>query len=232
MRSITWILTVLLLAGTAEAQSTSAKATADKSTSAAANDFPRWDFGVTAGLFNAHPGNNNPSSYDDDWFAQGRYTASIGRYWTENLKTEFEFATTGEGSRYVHGLVRLPGGSPYSYSSEQVHWINHVTARVVYQFLDNTWVHPWVSAGAVFQADRWGYEIPPEYFFIDPRNPNVPVRPPFNPGRQWDYSAGGSLGTGVKFYVSSNKYINSGLVVSYAKPTTTITLLTGFGIDF
>ena len=219
MRRITWIFAVLLATSAAEAQSP---------------DFKKWDFGTSVGMFEVAPGDDDDAY--DEWYLEGRYSASIGRYWTRNLKTEIEFATSGEGSQFRQGYVRPPGSNaihPFTY--EQHHRIQQATARVVYQFLDNTWVHPWMSAGVVYEMDHQRFDVPPGFLYssYDPRVPlPVPIVPQTTPGKSTDHRVGGSIGAGTKVYVSPNSYFNTGIVASFTKPSATWTFLLGFGIDF
>ena len=227
MRRFAWIFVVLLTCGVAEARQSSAPAQTPA-------ERPKWDFGLTAGLFEVRPDDNN-SIYGDEWFFEGRYAASIGRYWTENLKTELEYAVSGEGTHYVQDYVLLPGApQPYPYSYEQFHRIHHTTARVVYQFFENTWVHPWVSAGVVYEADRQHQFLPARYQYTnDPRtSPPLVLTRETTTDPTTEHRVGASFGFGSKFYVSTNSYINTGVIVSRTKPTTTIALVAGFGIDF
>ena len=227
MRNFTWIFAVLLIAGTAEARQSPAPGKAP-------DEQPKWDFGVTAGLLEVRPEDYN-AAYGDDWFFEGRYAASIGRYWTRNLKTEIEFAASGEGKRYVQEYALLPGApQPYPYSYEQFHRIQHTTARVVYQFLDNAWAHPWVSAGVIYEADRQHQFLPARYQYNnDPRTgPPLMLARETRTAATTDHRVGGSIGFGSKFYVSTDSYVNTGLIVSRTKPTTTISFIAGFGIDF
>ena len=217
------MFTLLLVAGAAEAQSM------------APADREKWDFGTSVGMFEVSPGDNQ-RAYGDDWYLEGRYAASIGRYWTRNLKTEIEFATSGEGSQFRDGYARVPGTNaiqPFAY--QYFHRIQQTTGRVVYQFFDNTWVHPWLSAGVVYEMDHQRFDVPPGFLYssYDPRVPQpVPVDPKSTSGRSTDHRAGGSIGAGTKVYLSPNSYLNSGIVASFTKPSATWTVLLGFGIDF
>src|SRR5688572_17346109 len=97
MRRTLWICVVLLgfVARAAEAQSASAKPRVDKQPAQ-----PKWDVGASVGLLSASP---SPADepYGGEWYFEGRYAVSIGRYWTEHLKTEVEFVTSGKGERYI-----------------------------------------------------------------------------------------------------------------------------------
>ena len=194
---------------------------------------PKWDLNLNAGAFGANPGEREYPY--NDWYTEGRYAASIGYYWTEHLKTELEFAHSGQGSRFIQDFAHVPGTSVIQpISIEAFHRIQHASARVVWQFLDNAWVHPYVNAGYVFEAERRRHHAPIQYYYPgDPRTrPPILVRPEFNGDSHHEYRSGVSVGAGSKFYVSSKAYINTGLQWTAAPPAKTLTVLGGFGVEF
>ena len=223
MRTISGIFAILLMWATLAGAQTTVS-------------VPKWDFSVNAGLFNAQPEEREPQNSYDQWYSEGRYAIGLGYYWTENFKTEIEFAHTPEGSRYVQDFVNIPGtGQVYPYSFESFHRIQQTSVRAVWQFLDNSWVHPHVNGGFLFEAERHRYHVPQQFPFPpDPRGTTPPVllRPEFRSGEITDHRGGVTVGGGAKFYVSANAYINTGMQVTYAKPATTVSFIAGFGFDF
>ena len=224
MRKTAWILLLLFTATAAQAQ---------QSASAKTPERPRWDVNITIGAFGADPGERDYPYHD--WYTEGRYAASIGYYWNEHLKTELEFAHSGEGSRFIQDFAQVPGtGAIQPISIEAFHRVQQASARVVWQFLDNTWVHPYVNAGYVFDAERRHFHSPIQYYYPgDPRTrPPILVRPELNSDPSYDLRSGVSIGAGSKFYVSPQAYINTGVQWTYARPAKTLTLLGGFGVEF
>jgi len=221
MRKTAWIFVVLFAASTAEAQQ------------AAPSAPPRWDVNLNAGIFGHRPGD-----FDDrynNWYTEGRYAASIGYYWTENLKTELEFAHSGEGDRYVQEAVRVPRtGALHSVPVEAFDRLQQTSLRMVWQFGNNTWVHPYVNAGYVLDADRQSRRSPVTYSYPgDPRTvPPILVQPEISSGPDIEYRSGVSLGAGSKFYVAPAAYINTGVQWTYTRPAKTITFYSGFGVEF
>jgi opacity protein-like surface antigen len=219
MRKALWIIAVLLsVAGPASAQDV---------------EHPAWDFNVSAGLFQGRPLDDTQGW--DDWYSVGRYAASIGRYWTTHFKTEVEMSTTGEGRRYTQEFVAVPGlVINYPVSVEVFHRLRQASARAVWQFNDNAWVHPYLNAGVVYDIERTRYRAPEQYYY-PPGDPRIVPRIPVRPGRadeKTDRRAGFTIGGGSKFFVSPNAYINTGIQITRAKPSTTVSLLAGFGFDF
>jgi hypothetical protein len=225
MRKIAWIF--VLIAGSANV------AHAQSSSTATPPDNPRWDANLNAGVFGHRPGD-----FDDrynNWYNEGRYAASIGYYWTEHLKTELEFAHSGEGDRYVQELVLVPGSGAFHHVPvEAFSRLQQTSLRMVWQFGHNTWVHPYANAGYVLDADRQRRRSPVTYSYPgDPRTvPPILVRREINSGPEIKYRSGVGLGVGSKFYVTPAAYINTGLQWTYARPAKTITFLSGFGVEF
>src|SRR3954468_844435 len=175
MRSISQIFAALLLSvGPAAAQTATAPS--------------RFDATGTVGLISAQmPDADQP--YYQDWYQQGRYAGSIGFYITEHLKTEFEHAWSGEGSRQLLEY-RQVNGQPYPFATQQAFQLQQSTLRIVWQFRDNAWVHPYLSAGAVLDIERQRMQ-----------------------GTRTELRGGISLGGGAKFYMSPRSFFNTGAIV-------------------
>jgi hypothetical protein len=203
-------------------------------------DRPRFDVNFSAGFFEARPEEDESTNTYQHWYGEGRYALGLGYYWTDNFKTEIEFAHTPEGSRYVQDFVTIPGsgGQVFPYSFESYHRIQQTSVRAVWQFLDNVWVHPYLNGGFVYEAERNRYLVPEQYRYLpppDPRGTPPPpelLRPAFRSGDVMEHRGGVTIGGGAKFYMSPAAYINTGMQVTYARPSTTVSFLAGFGIDF
>jgi hypothetical protein len=222
MRRISFIFVVLLgfFGGTAEAQQPAQ---------------PKWDAGASVGLLSASPSPVD-EPYGGDWYFEGRYAVSIGRYWTDHLKTEVELLTSGEGERFTQRYSSVPGAAPYSYpySVQESHTLRQVSGRLVWQFFDNAWVHPYVFGGVVYDAERRETYIPQQYYYPDPRNQSPPqvLAPATNTGPETVHRVGGIAGVGAKIYLSRNAFFNTAFVMSHAKPARTASIIGGFGVDF
>lgn len=218
MRRITGLFAVLLIPALAEAQPSEAT-------------LPHWDFNVSVAQFNANPGRHE-ATYDD-WYSTGRIATSIGYYWSENLKTEIEYANTGEGSIFLQEFFRLPNGQVYPLSVEEYHHLQQASIRLVWQFFDNRWVHPYLNVGAVLDIDRRTYDVPASYYPVDPRGvPPQFVRDQYPSGTVVDYGGGVSYGGGVKFFVSQQAYLNTAMQFTYGDRFKTASFLAGFGFEF
>jgi hypothetical protein len=197
---------------------------------------PSWDLGATIGSIGVSPETPH-ERYGDDWFFEGRYAVSIGKYWTEHIKTELEFAHSGEGSRYVQQFVNVPGVPPhYSIPGEEHNRLQQLSARVVYQFFDNAWVHPYVFSGASFDINRRRTDIPPNYYYppVTPQNRPAPilVTPARVEGPDTTWRPAAVFGTGAKMYMTPRAFFNAAAIGTIGKRLDTVSFIAGFGIDF
>ena len=219
MRRISWIFAVLLGIGasTAEAQSQAPQ--------------KRFDAAVSAGWLEGKPGPND-TPYGDDWFGAGRYGAQIGYYWTEHLKTEVEFARSGEGEIYLLENRRMPDGGAFSYRVDSIHRVDQLGVRMAYQFGSNQWIHPYVSGGVYGEADRTRAHVDDQMYY--PIGARTPILiPGSDSDTHYHYDVGFTVGAGAKFYVSKHAFFNAGSIGTWANSTTgSFSFIAGFGIDF
>ena len=196
-------------------------------------DPKQWEVAGSAALFYATPGDND-TQYHDEWYFEGRYAVAIAHYWTENLKTEVEYATSGEGSTYRQEFRTIPGNPPnYPYSVESFHRLEQVSARMVWQFGTNRWAHPYVSGGFVGDRERRRIHVPEQYQYVRGRSGDPVARVhEINSEPTCEYRIGVTAGAGVKAYLSPNAFFNLGAVGSYSRPAATLSFLAGFGVDF
>jgi opacity protein-like surface antigen len=229
MRRLSVIFMILLgltWAGRAEAQSTSAKAASDK-----LSDLPRWDVAGSASLFWAKPGASD-TLYQDDWYFNGRYAAAIGQYWTEHLKTEVEYAASGESSTFSQGFRNVAGvAGSFPVPIETLHRLEQGSVRMLWQFGSNAWVHPYVSGGLVVERERKRIHVPPQFQFTSGREP-VLIVPESTSDPAFEYRLGFTAGAGAKVYMTENAFFNTGIVGTFSNPVRTFSLHAGFGIDF
>jgi hypothetical protein len=189
-----------------------------------------------AGLLEANP-RQSDGPYGDDWYSKGRYGVWVGRYWTDHLKTEVEFATSGEGSRYVQRYSSAPGVPPYyPYSVREQFRLHQVSGRMVRQFFENSWAHPYVFGGVSYEAERKRVRIPEQYFYLngDSRIPanRILLSPAVNAGPDTTHRIAAIAGAGTKVYWSPRAFFNTNFMVSVARPSRNISLIAGFGWDF
>jgi opacity protein-like surface antigen len=220
MRVITLIAVLLVAAGRAEARQAESSPAPKK-----------WDVSVTVAAAHMSPGESD-TRYWDDWYFAGRYAAAIGRYWTEHLKTEVEYARSGEDSIYFQDSGRVAEtGLTYPITLESFHRLEQLSARMTWQFGRNTWIHPYVSGGIVGDRERQRRHIAEQYGYPVGRERLLLTRE-FNSGPTREYRLGFSADAGAKFYVSRNAFIKSGVNFTFSGRARTFNLLAGFGMDF
>ena len=94
--------------------------------------YRRWDVGAGVGL--------RIGETDDTVVPPGMWLAEVGRYWTPHVRTVFTATTAGQQSYGGYGdaeIVTKPAT---------------LGAALAYQFLENEFVHPYISAGARFAS--------------------------------------------------------------------------------
>src|SRR5262245_45482752 len=101
--------------------------------------FRKWDIG---GGVNIRFGD-----HDDPVVPTGAWTADFGRYWTPHLKTSIAVMTTRQDTYATGPGAYDPRASTTSYT-KTITQPPGFGASVAYQFLDNDFVHPYVTAGA------------------------------------------------------------------------------------
>lgn len=74
---------------------------------------------------------------------------SAGYYFTPNVKFEVGLAQSGSGRFYSNQAIDVPDAAYQQYVSEH-HTVTATTASpaIVYRFLENRWVHPFLGGGA------------------------------------------------------------------------------------
>ena len=165
MRKIAWGFAFLLLAGSSDARQLS-------------GPFRTWDVSTAAGSFNGQSSSGHSSSgYHDDWHHAAEWRVTAGRYWTPHFKTEVEFGATGEGDRYTQRVISRAGSDPpYPAGAQDFVRIRQGSAKVAWQFLDNQWIHPYLSAGVSIDEERTRTHVFTPIFYPDPRNPSTACR--------------------------------------------------------
>jgi opacity protein-like surface antigen len=198
--------------------------------------YRRWDITLAAGL---HIDNESRAdddrevfAYDDDYWQAGLgVQADVGRYWTSHLKTELSFAYLTGHETYGSDIVPVPNGVGQAFYQTDVAR-KYFGAAVTYQFLDNVFAHPYVSAGvrtsifdrhkvrnpSAWVSDRFlsrEYPIPP----LDTRDRDVQTRP--------------YVAAGFKSYFDERTFIRSELSTAFSdRGPVHWALRLGFGIDF
>jgi hypothetical protein len=195
-----------------------------------------WDVSGMGGFFFGRPADTSQDRQYDRWYNAGTLAITAGRYLTRHLKIEAEGVVAGEGERYVTRLVQVPGGGgPFPISSEQFVRINGVSGAIVWQFFDNQWVHPFVSAGASLDFDRERrHTWPQSYYRGDPRVPGNEVQIVREGTEDLGTTrrARATIGVGAKVYVLPRAFFRTDARIGFDSRSGHVALRVGFGTDF
>jgi hypothetical protein len=185
-------------------------------------DPARWDISAGAGTFS---GRRTGINDWDTWYTTGAARIDVGFYWTPHLRTEATVLRSGEGHLFSQTPVVVPGQAfpSFQYATHRMQ-TTQVSAAVTYQFLENAWVHPFLSAGTLLSVDRDRVEAAP----TRPGPAALPVLTETQTSAVHPFIA-----AGAKFYVSPRAFIRSDLRVSLGTGgRSQVSVGAGIGVDF
>ena len=188
----------------------------------------RWDAGGSVGWFT---GNKDDIADDwNDWYDTFAVSLDAGRYWTPHLKTEASATFAGEGSVYGQEQVAIPVQPFFIYRFREHHFrVAAISAAAVYQFLENSWVHPFVSAGVSL---GWERERSLTQRFV-PTNDRPFFPPILEETRETSFDAWPFVGGGFKFYASERVFIRTDVNTAFdSRGLSRATWRVGIGMDF
>jgi hypothetical protein len=184
---------------------------------------PLWDGSFNLGLLSGQRRDLNEWS---SWYSTGTYSAELGRYLTPHLKVSLDAGRSGEGEIFSQQQVIVPGQPSPNFIYEQ-HFLerSYVSGSVSYQFFENAWVHPFVTAGAqhAWEQDRVRVQgtssgrLPPP-----PPTDSVVSRTRVRP----------FVGAGAKFYLTPRAFAQGQVQVAPGPDGAHIAANGGFGVDF
>lgn len=222
------VMAALSVAGEARAQGMPAGAGGAESAER------RWDASVGTGLFYGRPPKVSANEFDN-WYHTGLLGFTVGRYLTPHVKVEGELGMTGEGRRFVQRFIDVPGRGPYPVGSEHLLNMRSVSGALTWQFLENQWVHPFVSAGVSVDLDRTRVHTWPQSYY--PGHPFLPG--PRIPSAEQIEDVGttarvrGLIGAGAKLYVTPRAFFRTEARVGVgAERSGHVAFRVGFGFDF
>jgi hypothetical protein len=133
--------------------------------------MPRWDVSGAMGWRTVLV----QDELYDDWDHRFAYVGTFGYYWTPHLKTEVEIGGASESEFYTTRPAQVTGlqFTPYVQTDHHVTTVPIAGARVVYQFFENQWFHPFAGVGVTLDVSRDRTHTPRQTAFI-PSRPNQP----------------------------------------------------------
>jgi hypothetical protein len=190
----------------------------------AAGPVARADAAGALGWFNARKVVSDANLYDNDWYNRSLYGGgSLGWYWSDNWKTEFEAGASTE-ARLNAAVPTTINGRPASIYSTYEFSTRRVAVGQLYQFYRNVWVHPFIGGGVDLtweSIDRYD-----ETFSTG--SPTRVERPTQDEFHVRPYAT-----LGLKAYMTRRGFFRTDLkFVADSHGLDEVTLRFGFGIDF
>lgn len=195
--------------------------------------YRAWDLNASVGVHvveRRDAGGVADAQYGDSTNGNWAFGFDIGRYWTSHLKTELGLILWPGWNDYTQQPFVAPNGARgYTSTSSRIEQ-TQVSFAGTWQFLENTFAHPYLTAGArvgfldvreVGSGIAWvpgqsaSYPVPP----FERESSDVVVRP---------YVAGG-----FKSYFNERVFTRPEFAVAFNSggPSQWTTRL-GFGVDF
>lgn len=131
---------LLLLASTAQAQQLDRRGI----------PYRAWDVDAGVGFQSLASSDRRPGAdlNQTGWDVSWAGTVDVGHYWTSHLKTSVGLTFLQSTTEWESSLVpAVPGGRGYAATVYDVNRLQ-VSAAGTWQFLENAFMHPYVSAGA------------------------------------------------------------------------------------
>jgi hypothetical protein len=195
--------------------------------------FRHWDFDASVGLHisDAIDSGEAGNLFVESWSATAAVSGGVGRYWTSHWKTEVGVVNYPRDNGFGQEPVPLPAGVAYAFYRAQIQR-RQLVAAGTYQFLENVFAHPYLSAGtrvgfvnihkvrdtrvSVYNGrTETVYQLPP----LDQRETLVQVRP--------------FLAGGFKSYFNERAFVRSELSTSFSRRgLSQFVMRLGFGVDF
>jgi hypothetical protein len=192
---------------------------------ATAQPTTKWDGASSFGLMWGEPTKVAREPYSDDE-PDIAFNFDLGRYWGTHFKTDVGLTLTPERTFYESTTGLVPGAYFFTTNDRS---LSLISGAATYQFFENDFMHPYVSAGAqagwsrehrvrpvtTYTANRVQYTIPE----LDERTTSALVRP--------------FVAAGSKSYFNERTFIKSELLVAAGpRGFSHATLRIGFGADF
>lgn len=214
---VTFAAAVLLHPGTAFAQLLSLSPPAPT----------RWDASGQVGWVSTSK--EDVAEEWNDWADAAALSLDVGRYLSPHLKLEGSATLTTDGTVYSYGQLSRPGQPPVFFSREHRFRVAALSAAAHYQFFENRWIHPFLTAGAQIGWERERVLTPPLQFAG--RSGRDALPPPEQ--RRDRIDARPFAGAGAKFYVGERAFLRTDLTAAFdAGGVARVTWRGGVGVDF
>ena len=191
-------------------------------------DAPRWDAAIYTGWYGAA----RPDAAEwDEWTDTGFGGGSASFAWAPLFRTELDVSFSGRGRVYAPATVFIPGQPSVITRTEERRYRDTVLAgSVIYDPLQNRWVHPFIGAGVGVVREDLRVETPEWIYYGRP--PGGVVFPAQPTTTDVTYRAAPHVVGGARFYVAEGAFIRTDLRVAFAEDSPSALLRIGLGFDF
>jgi hypothetical protein len=193
---------------------------------------PRWEATGHVGWYGLH----KPNIADwDQWLDAGAGGLSAAFYWTPHVKTEVDFSFAGRGEAYTQESLPFPGPPPATIFRLNKHQCRDaaLAAALIYQPLENRWVHPFIGAGLGVVREHARIESTESRYFSGP-GPIPPITlaaPPIV--TDVSHRVEPQVVGGFKFYVAERAFLRTDLRIGFSQDGASSALWRfGVGVDF
>lgn len=193
--------------------------------------FDRFDAAAYVAWFRGNRGGTGVEVYRD-WYSAPLGGLSFGRYWTEHVKTEVEFASTGRGRLTSSGYEQLGPGVSRSVFREHFYTVRTVSVIQSYQFRHNAWVHPFAGAGVDFDWERRRTDSRTQIFRTGGTGPPASAPGPPQTEERTELLPRAALVVGLKAYLARRAFFRTDIRASVAKGVDHVSWRFGLGLDF
>jgi hypothetical protein len=189
--------------------------------------LPKWDAGASFGLFWGDGWQPSLNGYSDT--TNVAYQFDLGRFWTTHVKSDFGVVLTPRRNGYETVALPFAGvNGPYAFDSVE-RSVTAFTGAASYQFFENDFMHPFVSAGVQMGLANEHRSRPQQTYTIN----RVSYVAPAVDSESREVLARPFVAVGAKSYFNERTFVRSELLVAFKSGGYShATLRLGFGVDF
>ena len=169
----------------------------------------------------------------NDWYDAAALGVSAGYYLTPHLKVEADISTTNAGRLFIDEPIAVPAlGYPYNPPREHRFRATTFTAGAAYQFFENRWFHPFVTAGvaATYETQRADALLLAP--LVAPSRVLIPL-PQLQAVSAAATAVHALAGTGFKAYVSERAFVRGEVRSAFStRQVESVVWRAGVGFDF
>jgi hypothetical protein len=190
----------------------------------------RGDLAGTIGWLSAATHPSGPYN-DNNWENSFVGAASVGWYWTENLKTEVDFGAGTKARVFSTEPIRIDGRTAYV-TTDSKFARRTLGISQQYQFLHNAWFHPHLAAGVNLTWERRTDRIVPIYLYDDVTRTSRIVTLEQNADPRTSVTARPFVAAGFKAYMTPRTFFRNDFRVAFRGGPDETVLRIGFWVDF